>query len=511
MVVRNKTDPGLFRLAAAIVYRALSACVLLLAASACAAADHCEPFRYRTVEAPVEAPLADSFLIAVQRDGMDPSFLLGTFHSADPRVRERWEPVSLLFATGRIRLMYTERASDPPLGGGDDPRLLPAGKSLRGEMDRLGLGGRFAAEAARYGTLGNAFDRLRPWVAAALIEQGPARVFPENARILDEVLRRHAVALGVPVKPLETLADLAAQQDRTLGADDQLKLLATVLCNTESSAHLADQLTSAYAGNDPAAFYRAMARLGGADPDLESRVMSGLVGARNESFWRRLEPELAKGGVLAAVGNLHLLGKGGLAERLAEAGYTTTALDPERLRLSLDTDQVPVFADWVRDWLAREGGPSHADFAGLRIEPRSVVALRRLRCPGQRCRIDATYLASEMRIILETGILAHLLTGGAAPRAEFRGATLALSDNRAPRAGDQAAEYAESILIRELVRHALYRQAMTGAEDAADESATRCRDNRILHRASLAQEAYLRTRGAGVRVHVFALDPRCYP
>jgi hypothetical protein len=376
-------------------------------------------------------------------------------------------------------------------------------------LERLGLGERFAAEAARFGSLGSAFDRLRPWVAAALIEQGPARIYPESARILDEVLRRQAEKMGVQVQPLETLADLAAQHDRTLGTDDQLTLLAAALCNSDSSAHLVHELTSFYAANDPAGFLRAMARLGGTDPNLESRVMSGLVKARNEKFWRRLKPELAKGGVLVAVGNLHLLGEGGLAQRLAETGFTTTALDPQQLRLSLIADQLPELVGWVRHWLERESGPPQADFTELRIEPRSVVTLRRLRCPGQRCRIDATYLAAEKRIILETGILAQLLTGGTAPMAEFLDGSLALSDNRAPRSGDQAIGYAESILVRELARHVLYQAAMAEAPEPEDESAIRCRDNHILHRASLAQEAYLRHRGTGIRAHVFALDPRC--
>jgi len=50
---------------------------------------------------------------------------------------------------------------------------------------------------------------------------------------------------------------------------------------------------------------------------------------------------------------------------------------------------------------------------------------------------------------------------------------------------------------------------MAGAAEPVDASAARCRENRILHRASLAQQAYLRHRGASVRAHVFALDPRC--
>jgi len=485
--------------------------VLLLILSAGANADSCEPFRYRAIESPAQAPEADSFLLAVQRDGIAPSFLLGTFHSADPRVRVAWEPVSLLFATGRIRLMFTERAVDPPLGGADDPRLLSAGESLRTRMEPLGLGERFAAEAARYGSLGGAFDRLRPWVAAAIIEQGPARIFPENERILDEVLRRHAERLDVPVRALETLASLAAQHDRVLGADDQRALLAAALCNTEASAHLVKVLTAAYAHNDPAGFYRAMASLGGADPEREARVMSGLVAARNQQFWQRLMPELAQGGVLAAVGNLHLLGEGGLAERAAQAGYTTTALEPERLRVTLDAKQVPALTGWVRDWLAGEGEPSQTDFDDLGIESRSVVTLRRLRCPGQRCRIDGTYLAAEQRILLETNLYAQLLAGGAAPRVEFRDGTLVLSGDRAPRAGDDAVAYAESILVRELVRHALHRAALAGTPAPADESAARCRENLILHRASLAQEAYLKQRESGVRAHRFVLDPRCTP
>ncbi len=477
----------------------------LLIGSAWGSTDPCEPYRYSGGSATL-APNAGSFLLAVRREGIPPSYLLGTFHSADPRVRERWEPAALLLGTGRIRLMFTERAVDPPLGGADDPRLLPAGESLRLRMERLGLGERFTDEAARHGSLAGAFDRLRPWVAAALVEQGPVRRFPENARILDEVLRHHAEALGVPVQPLETLASLAEQHDRVLEPQAQQALLAAALCNTEVSARQVGALTDAYAANDPAGFYRAMGRFSGVDSVLESRVMSGLVAARSGRFWAILEPELAKGGILAAVGNLHLFGEGGLAPRLAAAGYTLTALQPEGLRVPLETQRIPALVGWVGDWLAEEGGPPMADLGGLRIEPLSVAGLRRLRCPGQRCRIDGTYVAAEQRIILGIGIYLPLLTGGAAPEAGLHNGPLTLSQTHAPTADDNTAAYAESILVRELVRHTLHQVDLAGDETPAEPG---CRENRILHRASLAQAAYLRHRGSSAQAHVFSVDPRC--
>lgn len=484
------------------------AVLLLLVGSAWGAADPCAPYRHHTAGSPPVASEAGSFLLAVHRTGIPASYLLGTFHSADPRVRKRWEPAALLLGSGRIRLMFTERAGDPPLGGADDPRLLPAGGSLRELMDGLGLGDRLAAEAARHGSLAGVFDRLRPWVAAAVVEQGPARRFPENARILDEVMRRHAEALGVPVQPLETLKSLSDQQERVLEPKDQRALLAEALCNTEASAQQVEALTDAYAANDPTAFYRTMARYSGADAALEARVMTGLVAARSARFRARIEPELAKGGVMAVVGNLHVFGEGGLAPRLASAGYTLSALQPERLPVRMDARQTPALVGWARDWLAEHGEPATARLAGLRIEPMSVVGLRRLRCPGQRCRIDGTYLAGEQRIILEIGIYLQLLTGGAAPMLELHDGALAFSQTHAPTTDDNAAAYAESILVRELVRHMLHQTTIAG-DKAPNEPESGCRENRILHRASLAQAAYLRQRGASARAHVFSIDPRC--
>ena len=237
--------------------------------------------------------------------------------------------------------------------------------------------------------------------------------------------------------------------------------------------------------------------------------MSGLVAARSARFWALIAPELAEGGILAAVGNLHLFGEGGLAPRLTAAGYSVSALQPERLLVELDATQIPALVGWARDWLAKEGVPPTASLAGLRIEPMSVVGLRRLRCPGQRCRIDGTYVAAEQRIILEIGIYLQLLTGGAAPMAELHNGALTLSQAHAPATDDNATAYAESILVRELVRHLLHRAAITGNEVPSLETEPGCRENRILHRASLAQSAYLRQRGTSTRAHVFSLDPRC--
>jgi hypothetical protein len=118
-------------------------------------------------------------------------------------------------------------------------------------------------------------------------------------------------------------------------------------------------------------------------------------------------------------------------------------------------------------------------------------------------------VVAEQRIILEIGIYLQLFDGGAAPRPELHSGALTLSQTHAPTADDNTTVYAESILVRELVRHMLYRAALAEEPALSPESAPDCRGNRILHQASLAQTAYLSHRGVSIGAHIFSIDPRC--
>ena len=126
--------------------------------------------------------------------------------------------------------------------------------------------------------------------------------------------------------------------------------------------------------------------------------------------------------------------------------------------------------------------------------PRSLAAatmahvplseLRERLCPGRLCQIESSYSAVDQTLLFRDDIFARLLLQP----------TPATRNIRA---------YADSLLVRELMRHAL-----SGSLQTAQASA-KCINNAILHLASLAQHDYLREHQVHAKSHLFPLDSRC--
>lgn len=495
-VVRSARRPGV-RIAVPGLVALLGWCPASpLVAGDLAVPDACAPYLYvpSTEVAAPDPP--ESFLLSVRRDGTPESFVLGTFHSADAGVRERWEPVVLLLGRPTVRRVFTERAADGPVVPGADPRLLPAGERLRDVLD--GDDGPLAGHLARLlssrGLPPDAYERYQPWVAAALVSQAPARR-RGGGTILDDMVRARARALGVPASPLESLDELARAHEQGLSAADRRRMLAEAVCNAAQTARVVEHLTRAYMDNAPAAFMAEMGRLRSRDPAFESRVRRVLVAGRTARFWDQLAHEFDEGGVLVAVGNLHVSGAGGLAARLIAAGFRVEPIPPVAAVRPLDPDMLRDLSRWAGEWTVQAAaGPAAG--TGPRVEPRSVVTLRRLLCGGRPCRVDGAYVPGDPSILLETGSYARLLR----------------------QRRDEETAYAESILVRELVRHRLLaggegaaidtRWSQPGDPGTAQRSAY-CRANRVSHRASRAQVAYLRERGVQARARIVPLSALC--
>ncbi len=478
MARTGKTHPG--RLAVT-----LAALLALLPAAPMLAAEPCDEYRYGFAEIP-PSPAMDSFLLRVESPERPDSFVLGTFHSSAAAVLNRWSRVALTLAEPTLRLYVTER----DLNDTGEPALreLPEGRTLADRLaDAPGLYPRVIDTLRRYRLPVAAAERWQPWFIAALLNQAPALSAP-GERILDVRLLEQARASGLDSRFLESFASIAAGYGR-FEPDQQQRLLWEAVCNQDTLATLVAEQTAAYAANDVARLHAALHRYTGSDPALADHLGEVFVVERNAAFWRVLEPEFQRGGLFVALGALHVFGDGGLLEQLAAAGLRVTALEPDTLEAALPASVTERLMAWTVDWLTPRGLESidSADFADLRIDFESLPALRRRLCPGRRCLVESTYLPEEQRILLETGQYARLL------------------------ASRRAQPDAESLLLRELVRHALYRR--NGAqlrERLADHPrAADCLRSAVLHQASLARNAWLREQGVAPATRPFVRDARC--
>lgn len=444
-------------------------------------ADDCAPYHYQAGE-PSEWPTAESFLLEINTPDVPPSYLLGTLHSAAPEVLERWS-AAVLTMPG-LRLFVTERDFGDP--GESALRELPPGQTLVERLgDEPGLHRRVTETLRRYRLL--AAERWQPWFVAALLNQAPGLPPHRQDRILDVWLLDNAKAMGFPIRFLESFADIAAGY-RQLDGTEQHRLLWEAVCNQQRLRDLTAQQITAYANNDVATLQASWYRYRGSDPALTERLGELFIGERNAAFWASLQAEFSRGGVFVAVGATHVFGADALLARLIAAGFTAQPLDPAELDGAIDPARLAVLIDWVRAWLTEQGlGEVDAPlFDELRVVHRSLPELRRRLCPGQPCSVETSYLPATRTVLVETGMFARLLV-------------------------ETPQDYPDSLLVRELVRHALYQTHGDGLrEQLADHPrAEDCLRSAVLHQAARAQHARLEQRGSGLQARPFVRDARC--
>lgn len=479
---------------------------LLWLAMTAAGADDCAAYRFPAAADADAAPDATGFLFEARPpDGGSPNYILGTLHSAAPEVSARWRRVALLLASRAVRVFITERDLERS-STAELPRL-PIGRTLPERLaDAPGLYAQVEDQLQRYGLPVDAARLWPAWFVAALLSQAPAQ--RSDNPILDAFLLQTARALNLEIRFLETFADIVAGYQGHFSAAEQTRLLWEAVCNQALLAEQAHDQVRAYAADDAAAWWRVLQGHEGSDPQLSNKVQSVFVDRRNAAFWRQIEPELQRGSAFVAIGALHVLGDGGLLDRLRAAGWSVRFVEPAALPPVLGAHETRALAEWAAAWLADAGlATTPVQFQDLRIETESLPALRKRLCPGRSCTVETTSLPEKRRILFEDAWFARLLASPATPAYVMTGKQLVpvAADDRPPQ------PYAESLLVRELVRQALYRSHGEAWRTRLRDHprAEPCLRNAVLYRASLAQQAYLRDRGSAAQAHLFTRDPRC--
>lgn len=285
---------------------------LLLAASAC---------RADMPPAAVAGLFEHGLLWRIDRPGLAPSYLFGTIHADDERALVLSTPARRAFARSRrfaLEMINDETASRRFRAAmvTREPRLAGVlGVDDFARVEAL-LGERGIAREAR--------GRLKPWAALLMLIQPPAAA----GLLLDQLLLIDAERAGKPVTALETVDEQIAAFD-TMAESTQVALLRHVLTRQDEIVEAARTLTTAYLEADLGAMWRANLAAMGDDPALAAEheiFIERLLFARNRRFAERLVPLLARGGVFAAFGALHLHGEDGVPALLRQRGWRVTPL-----------------------------------------------------------------------------------------------------------------------------------------------------------------------------------------
>lgn len=266
----------------------------------------------------VDAFAAQGMIYRVARDGMNDSFLVGTMHSEDPRVvglLEQFKPLIERVDTVALE-MLPDGVATVAVGVAS---LLPADQRLSTIIGSERFDALVAA-ATHLGLTAAMLDRLRPWAAAVVLGM-PAS---DSGRFLDLEIYLHAQQRGRETRGLETAAEQLAVFQQ-MPERMQIRMLDEMIKNADALPTQLEVLTRAYLSGD-LDHLDQVAREQYADmpDDVVDWFNSVLLDERNARMHSRILPMLDRGGVMIAVGALHLGGSTGLVAGLRHSGYRVT-------------------------------------------------------------------------------------------------------------------------------------------------------------------------------------------
>ena len=250
-----------------------------------------------------------------------PSFLLGTIHSADPRVLQWPSEIDEALQQASSFVMEMELDTDSFFKIGS-AMMFTDGQDL---ADLLGPSDyrRLVAAMASQPLPEAILRKMKPWVLLAMLNQPKSG----QGEFMDLRLYRQAMAQGKAVFGLETAEEQLAVFDG-LSMDDQVDLLRSTLNHLGELPRMLDQLVDTYLVGDLeaiAALSQSFMKQDGTD--LEERFLLRLNDERNNRMVQRMIPRIEQGGAFIAVGALHLTGPAGILRQLEARGFRLSPVD----------------------------------------------------------------------------------------------------------------------------------------------------------------------------------------
>lgn len=271
----------------------------------------------------------------IEKEGIAPSWLLGTMHVADAEITTLKTPISSAFDGANTLVIESREAVDPDLRMELATRMmeaaqLPEGSAFDADFtagQKRELGEMTVAHGVPY----FAARRMQPWFVSILLSLPPcvALASLRGEPILDEKLFLDGTAAGKEVIGLETADE---QMEAIEGLEDSIgtaDLLDLVNIGMEGVDNWYATLMDLYQRETVSLLIPLLdkspqyATMSNALEEAEAQLIVG----RNKRMRDRLLPILQNGGVFVGVGALHLSGDTGLVALLRENGYEVTRVE----------------------------------------------------------------------------------------------------------------------------------------------------------------------------------------
>ncbi len=264
--------------------------------------------------------------------------LIGTYHLDDPRLAPLLastlpaldKATALLVEAGpeEEKALKDRIAREPALLIITDGPTLPEALPPE-DWDRL------SQAMADRGIPGFMAAKFRPWYISMMLSI-PTCALTEmgTPNGLDRQLIDAAKARGTPVQALEPYDTVFRIFDR-LSQQDQLSMITSALAMVDGAEDMSATLAAQYFAGQNRLIWEFMRaetlKLPGYTPEQVAQEFAtmeeAMIDSRNRAWIPVIETAAAKGPVLVAFGALHLPGKQGVLNLLAQDGWTVTRLD----------------------------------------------------------------------------------------------------------------------------------------------------------------------------------------
>ncbi len=264
----------------------------------------------------------------VEKDGLPTSYLMGTLHSSDPRITKIRPDVEQALKSVNVLALELLDGSDSQLAGmmmSEPQKFFYVGTedlSVHLTADELQRGQAVA------GALGIPFEKLQPWFAMTTIAIPSCELLSaaQGAKVLDAALEIRARALGKTVVALETPVG-QIEAIRRIPESEVVNMLKAALASTGSIDDQFETMKRMYLEGQVAEIWALSLLLADRANIPRSEFKSfkqELLNKRNVKMVDTAKDQLEKGGMMIAVGALHLVGDTGLVSLVRKAGFKVT-------------------------------------------------------------------------------------------------------------------------------------------------------------------------------------------
>lgn len=294
-----------------------------------------DPARLAEIEAEAAAvPNGEGVFWKIAREGLAPSYLLGTMHMADDRIarlegamREAFEASHMVVVESVEAL--DEKAAMAGLIANKNLTLITDGNTLDRLLDPETTE-RLKVAVEERGMPFAVARVMQPWVVAASVGLPACEIAEKRSGkpVLDAMIAGLAKEDGKELVGLETMKE-QFEAIAGLPQDFHLQALKETLALGDTALDITQTMKQLYLDGhigwvNPLLRVAAPKTSGSQGyADFQER----LIDRRNALMAERARPYLAKGGAFIAVGALHLPGEKGLVEAFREMGYTLSRAD----------------------------------------------------------------------------------------------------------------------------------------------------------------------------------------